>query len=126
MSDAFPTAFEALQILDSLDDPKPKRPSSLAAPPLFGDLCKLTRARWHMENLKRRGLDPRRMTDNELMRERNLGKGIVNVIRRLASQAENVCPHCGGDVTTPPNAEVSDGGPLTHESTETRTRRSLH
>ncbi len=25
-----------------------------------------------------------------------------------------------------PNAEVSDGGPLTHESTETRTRRSLH
>lgn len=24
------------------------------------------------------------------------------------------------------NAEVSDGGPLTHESTETRTRRSLH
>lgn len=24
------------------------------------------------------------------------------------------------------NSEVSDGGPLTHESTETRTRRSLH
>ena len=30
-----------------------------------------------------------------------------------------------GDASAP-NAEVSDGGPLTHESTETRTRRSLH
>jgi len=26
----------------------------------------------------------------------------------------------------PPNADVSDGEPLTHESTEARTRRSLH
>ena len=37
-----------------------------------------------------------------------------------------LCKGSGLSWFVPPNAEVSDGGPLTHESTETRTRRSLH
>lgn len=46
--------------------------------------------------------------------------------------AERCCPECGfTDLREDSrfgvaNTEVSDGGPLTHESTETRTRRSLH
>jgi hypothetical protein len=43
---------------------------------------------------------------------------------RYAASAHAFLVFCCSNHKT--NAEVSDGGPLTHESTEARTRRSLH
>lgn len=44
---------------------------------------------------------------------------------KTISSAEVIANHGAARRLHSENAEVSDGGPLTHESTETRTRRSL-
>ena len=68
--------------------------------------------------------------------EREKKYGVLGCHYRVLPPAGNLwCAMCGHwtdhqsgtcPELLPQNAEVSDGGPLTHESTETRTRRSLH
>lgn len=82
---------------------KRQRGAAVGSSALLGNAAILTRVRYHLEDLKRTGLNPRTMTDRELLKIRNLGKGTLKAIRQLTSQPAELCPHCGGYIT-PPNS----------------------